>query len=132
MRVENWPVILAAEIQKARKRAFSFGRADCALWAADVVQAITGADPAAPWRGSYGDRHGALKLLAQFGGLREAATALLGEPIATSFAQRGDVVLLAGPEGYSLGICEGALLWAMGEEGIVSRPIGDAICAWRV
>lgn len=131
MRLDNWPTLLAKEIEAARVRPFSFGEADCALWAADVVLAITGSDPAARWRGAYDSEFGALRLIAQHGGLRQMATEALGEPINPAFAQRGDMVLIADGGGYSLGICVGAQLAGMGERGLVFRPMSEAVCAWR-
>lgn len=133
MRHENWSEVLAEQIEGARKRPFSFGAFDCALWAADVVLAMTGVDYAAKWRERYNGDREALKLIAAAGGLREMAAEVLGEPIAPTFAQRGDVVLITGGAlGYSLGICNGVNLAAAGHDGLVFLPMRDAVCAWRV
>src|SRR5438477_1821916 len=102
MRVEDWPERLTAEIAKARALHFEWGTRDCALWAFEVVVALTGVDHADDCRGTYGDREGSMRCLAQvFGcGLVDAVTSRLGEPLPTPLhAQRGDVVAIETPDG---------------------------------
>lgn len=136
MRYEDWPERLNAEVQKARGKAFVWGTCDCALWALEVVAALTGTDHVATVRGTYESRDGALRCLASnWGcGLEDAVTILLGEPLPTPlYAQRGDVVSIGTDDGPALGICLGAELAFLAQEGgLTLRPITEAGRAWRV
>ena len=66
MRKEDWPERLMALIAERRSRPFAWGEQDCALFACDAVAAMTGADPAAWFRGRYRTRRGAYALLKRF------------------------------------------------------------------
>jgi hypothetical protein len=132
-RYEDWPQRLVAAIEAARGRPFAWGAMDCCLFAADVVLAMTGVDYAAGFRGRYDSRAGAVALLGARGGLEAVATSALGEPLPTTLmAQRGDVVMVRSPEGPALGVCEGVMAWFAGPDGVVPRPMREAVKAWRV
>lgn len=138
-RKENWPEILAAEIQGARKRPFSFGTHDCCAFAARVVEAMTGVN----WKDTfltYTDAAGAQDIIDEQGGVESLATQCLGPPIPPLCAQRGDVCLveLSGADigehgAFVLGICDGArVVVARPPAGIVQLPLRMAVKAWRV
>lgn len=137
MKLDNWPLRLAEAIESARSKLFSYGAFDCGLFAADCVIAQTGVDPAAAIRG-YTNKHAALRIIAEHGGVLAMCTALLGkEPIHPSQAHRGDVVAAiidAGedPGMESIGICDGARAWFPSQSGVTSRPTLSAIAAWRI
>lgn len=135
-RFEDWPERLSAEIAKARAAPFEWGAHDCALWAFEVVAALTGVDHVAQVRGTYATREGALRCLAsEWGcGLLEATAALLGDPLQSPlYAQRGDVVAIETADGPALGICLGAELAFIEQRGgLTLKPITDATRAWRV
>lgn len=63
MRRLNWHQHLAQTLQAAMTRPFSWGEHDCCLFAADCVQAVTGVDVAADFRGTYTTPLGAKKPL---------------------------------------------------------------------
>jgi hypothetical protein len=96
-RYGDWPERLARCIAAARTRRFAWGEHDCALFAADCVQAMTGRDPAGAYRGRYRTALGVARLLRQRNSdLAGAWTAALGAPLANpAYAQRGDVVVFA-------------------------------------
>lgn len=142
-RLENWPAALAALFAHARAQPLVWGRHDCCLFAADAVLAITGADPAAALRGTYGDVKGARRIVKRHGGsierLAEAMAARHGWPERpVAFARRGDLVLLEPAEllapGWPqvLGIVTGALAAAPGEAGLSFAPLGQARRAWSI
>jgi hypothetical protein len=134
-RVQDWPRRLAEEIEQARTQPFDWGRCDCALFAADVVQALTGKDLAAPFRGLYDSRHGAARALLALGYacLEDAATAALGVPRASpALAQRGDVVMVKTAEGPALGICNGSVAACAGPDGLSFVPMPLWLKAWEV
>lgn len=96
IRREGWPELLMRFIRDARHRPFVWGEWDCFLFASAAVQVLTGADPAASWRGKYHDERGAEACLAAAGGLTMVWTEALGPfPILPAFAQRGDIALVS-------------------------------------
>lgn len=134
-RFETWPKILAEKIQDARGKPFAWGTHDCALWAFEVVAALTGIDHVAEVRGTYDSREGALRCLASTWGcgLEDSVTLLLGEPLPSPlYAQRGDVVSIGTGDGPALGICLGADLVFVSADGLALRSITDVIRGWRV
>lgn len=132
-RAEDWPARLAAAIERARREPFAWGRQDCALFAADAVCALTGADPAEPFRGRYDDALSAARVLSELGGLYQAMTDLMGDPLPALQARRGDLVLWVQTEsGETLGVCCGRQFAAPGPDGLVFVALDAALCAWRV
>lgn len=84
---------------------FEWGKLDCALFAADAVELMTGEDLASEFRGKYDSEEGAQKALsaANGGGLVGVLNAKL-EPVNKEFCQRGDVVLFKTETGPTTGI----------------------------
>lgn len=131
-RVPDWPQRLAAAVEAARLQPFDWGRHDCALWAADVVLALTGEDHGAAFRGQYRSRGGAAFVIARAGGLAAIATRALGAPVPITQAQRGDVCLLDCEFGPALGICIGDRVAFTGPPGLVLVPLLECAQAWHV
>lgn len=138
-RFEDWPIRLDRFLQAASGRPFSWGGhgggSDCALFAADAVQAIRGDDPAAAFRGRYTTAIGAARALKRYGAgdLESTATMMLGEPLANPLlAQRGDVVSVDTEDGPALGVCVGAKVAVVGKTGLVQMQLRGARKAWRV
>lgn len=131
-RIEGWEARLAEEIEAARGKPFVWGQHDCATWAFDVRRALTGQDAAAAWRGRYSSAKGAvrtLRLVLRAASHAEAATAILGPPLAHPLsAQRGDIVLADD----AFGVCAGADCAFLAPEGFAFRPITEIDLAWRV
>jgi hypothetical protein len=134
-RLPDWEARLAAYLEPLRLRPFAWGTHDCCIFAAGAVEAITGVDAMAEFRGHYRTRIGSLRALRRFGaGTLEATLDAKFTPIAASIAQRGDIVMSSG----ALGICWGEFLIAVGSEGdreglvrIARRDWIDPI-AWAV
>lgn len=132
VRREDWPLRLAAFVEAARARPFSYGDWDCCLMAAAWVNEATGVDHAADLCGRYADEPGAAALLADRGGVQAIATAALGNPIRPAFAQRGDLVMIETPRGPALGVCIGADAVFPGARGAQWVPMAQWRHAWRV
>lgn len=132
LRVDQWPEILAAEIERARNRPFQWGTHDCALMAADIVLAMTGVDYAAEFRGRYRSALGAARLLKRGGGLWAVLDRQLGASVPAAMAQRGDVVLARFAAGDTAGVCVGGQSAFPGLQGVVFRPTIECLAAWRV
>jgi len=129
---EGWPELMNAHIRAVRKQPFVAGKFDCCLFAADCVQAMTGEDPAADFRGKYSTMEGAIAALKEFsgGGLLETMLLLAErfgwEKIDHRYkAQRGDIVMgnpkvLVGDYDMdgSMGICCGPICVFVGDQDL--------------
>ena len=132
MRHENWPELLAEELEGARERPFSFGAGhDCTAFAMRIVAALTGRDHLAEFP-AYTTETEAAAILAAHGGLRAMATRQFGAPIAVAYAQRGDLVLLPTERGDALGICMGSGAAFAAPVGVTVMAMQQVVAAWRV
>lgn len=88
---------------------FSYGQNDCALFVADCLEAVTGVDFAAPYRGLYHTAAAALRVLRDDGysDLCALVAAHL-EEIPPAMARAGDVMAFPAEEtDWALGIVNG-------------------------
>jgi hypothetical protein len=128
MRFQNWEKLLNDYLSQVGP--FEWGANDCCLFAANGVFAITGEDYAKPYRG-YKTAKGALGKLKDIG-VDGVATKALGEPKPPTLAKRGDVVSFESGNGLALGLCIGAKIAAVGQDGLIMLPMNQAIQAWSV
>ena len=131
MRLPDWEARLRSVIDAWAGEPFVWGERDCALWAAAAVEAQTGQDFAAPFRGRYRTGAGASRALRLYGAgdLPATMTAALGEPVHPSMAGRGDIVMLDG----AAGVCVGAhSLFLVEGEGMTRIPTLRCDLAWKV
>lgn len=133
IRKENWPELLLDAVEAARSKPFAWGQHDCCTFAADCVQAMTGVDLMAEFRGRYTSAKGAVKVVAKAGhaALADAWCAALAE-IAPLAAQRGDVVMFETDEGLAVGVVTGTQAVAAGPDGVTFVPLELWLRAWRV
>lgn len=131
-RHEDWPKRLDLAIEAARGRLFCWGQHDCALFAANVVQQLTGIDYATSWRGTYSTALEAKRRLGDAGGLLQVVTDALGTPIPAAQASRGDVVALQTENGPAIGICVGIDAAFPGESRLMFVRTDRCLQAWRV
>jgi hypothetical protein len=137
-RCNNWPKKLAEWWAQKQAAPFVWGVNDCCLAACDWLAACVGEDPARvlKLRGKYRTAVGAAKVLKARGGVRGIAEAWCkrkgwGE-VPVLCAQRGDLALVAMPEGEALGVVGGALVGVPGKDGLATVPAGEALTAWAV
>lgn len=121
----DWRSRLAQYLAAVAHRPFRPGQHDCALFAAGAVEAMTGADLASAWRGSYRRLEDGLAALqaAGFEGLPALAAACFPE-VAPALAQAGDLAVLPGDEtGAALGVVQGPAVYVLDPRGlaVVSR-----------
>lgn len=134
MRFDAWERRLNAMIDKHGRLPHDWGKQDCVLFAADCVWAVTAKDPAAGLRRTYDSEAGALRLIAEAGGLealveaRLAAAGIPSQRIDPRFAQRGDLCLIE--NGKALGIIHGSGILAKALTGLQQHPIADAAICW--
>lgn len=144
-RVQNWDTRAFHDFLLQRATApFVWGANDCALFAADGIQVITGVDIAADFRGKYVDEAGAWETIREIcGGKTSVADAAaycaeqngLAELEHTRCAQRGDLVVFENAEGVlvaGLVHLSGAHIVAVGEQGLYRFPISAIKRAWNV
>jgi hypothetical protein len=129
----EWRSRLSACIEGALQRPFEWGRHDCALFAAEAVQAMTGTDFAEFWRGRYRSAAGAMKILGRGGydSHVDYAAAHLPE-LHPALAATGDIAVIAAAEGPALGVVTGAFVAVPGPEGLSFVPRSEAVRAFHV
>ena len=131
-RLPDWQLRLDGFVRARAHQPFAWGSNDCATFAADCVEALTGARLLPELR-SYATALQAMRLIEERGGLRGVATEALGEPIRPAFAAIGDVVLVSSAAGgEALGICNGSVVLGPGADGMEVIGMDAAIAAWRV
>ena len=141
-RYENWPIRLQTYLQGRAFEQFEYGRMDCCLFVCGAIAAMTGIDPAEPFRQKYGTREQAMAAVRGYSGIdgsvrtvTELVTAELGmAEVPVRQAQRGDLLLLRRSRDWSLALValngrEMAVLTR--RQGVRLLPI-QAERAWRV
>lgn len=107
MRVFNWSDRLNEVMEGNKEKEFSLGTWDCGIFISTAIQAITGSEESYcdPFVGKYTTEAGFLRVLKKhgYGELRDIIYDKLGEPIHSSRAHRGDVVIFNGCAGINLG-----------------------------
>jgi hypothetical protein len=107
MKTEGWQDRFAAYFETARTRKFEWGIFDCCLFAADVVDTITGSTFRSQLAACYTDESSALAYIASFGTLDAAVSSWLGPSQAPNFAGPGDIVIANLDNGPTVGVCLG-------------------------
>lgn len=130
-RLPDWQLRWEAFVRERQALPFAWGSNDCAMFAADAVQAMTGVRLLPLMRG-YSSAREALVLIEQAGGLRGIATHALGGFILPAYATVGDVVLVRVGKREALAICNGGTAIGPGPSGVVAVQMADALTAWRV
>lgn len=133
-RLPDWEDRLGALIAERRDVSFGWGTHDCALWGADIVEALTGVDHGAPFRGKYDDAEGAARALRDFGQgtiVRTFDAVLKRCPLA--LLQRGDIAMIgSGIKGVSVGGVIGGDALFIGDLGLERRAVRDCTRGWKV
>lgn len=135
-RLDGWQRRFVAVTDEIRRKPFAWGSHDCGpAFAGRIVEALTGDDIAAPFRGKYDDAAGALRTLRETGftDLADLVASLLPE-IHPSRARKGDLAAFKddSPFGASLGIVNGERVLVLRPEGIGTMDLLAAHRAYRV
>ena len=127
MRLHDWEHRLTQYVSRVAREGFAYGRHDCALFAAGGVEAVTGTDPAAAWRGRYTTLAEGLRLIRAAGFDDHVAAALHGFPaIPAARVMVADLAVVPAEEGLALGIVQGALIYVLRPGGLGLVPLGTA------
>lgn len=134
-RLPDWVERLDALVRERLPQPFAWGTHDCCTWAADAVQAVTGDDPMAAWRGSYASQEAAEAVIGP-GGLSAHVAhvmALYGAPeCPPRLAQRGDVVMVEVGNETLCGVVVGTSVLITGTERMCRVPMRRVVRAWAV
>ena len=133
IRLPDWRNRLVKYLLDVGRTPFRDGVHDCALFFAGGVQAMTGHDYAAAYRGRYTPLRGGFRILRKDGFRDHIALAkshLSEKPAA--FAQAGDGAHVEAPEGDALGIVQGASIYVLLPSGLALVPLTHARCALEV
>ncbi|MGN6146871.1 MAG: DUF6950 family protein [Mesorhizobium sp.] len=135
-RLPDWNARLHAYVDAVKRRPFDWVGHDCAAgFVAGAVEAMTGEDIAAGYRGRYRTERGALGVMkrAGFTNLADVAASKLPE-IHISQARMGDVAAIPTdtPFGFVLGIVNGEMILALRPDGVGLAPLLSATRAFRV
>lgn len=133
-RAEDWSARLAEQTARAFYKPFAWGQHDCALFAADCIDAMTDARIAQRYRGTYKTAAQAKRItgpdLECFVELMAAEHHLREVPVLE--AQRGDVAVFDSAHGPTLGVVVGRHIAAPGPQYLVLELITRGRRAWRV
>lgn len=112
-RKKDWRASLVAYVASVSKAEFKPGRHDCALFAAGAVEAMTGEDLAAKWRGKYRSLKRGQVLLQKsgFADHIELAASHFDE-VPPLMAQVGDIAVIEASGEDALGVVQGSYVWA--------------------
>ncbi|AHI61254.1 hypothetical protein vBVpaS1601_29 [Vibrio phage vB_VpaS_1601] len=133
MRIQNWPRVIADQIKEHSNIPFEWGKKDCCLAVADIVNLYAGFDIAEDFRGKYKTLLGSKRALKTYGqgDIKSTIDTMMTE-IPVEEAGRGDLALVKTEAGESLAILFSTRAWAMGENGMVALTMDKVICTWRV
>lgn len=130
----DWHARLTGFLLDCAGRPYRPGRFDCAIFAAGAIEAMTGVDLAADWRGRYRTLRGGLRVLRAEGYHDHLALAAAHFPaIPIALAQSGDLAVVDGPDGPALGVVMGPQIHALHPEaGLVALPLLQAQGGFRI
>jgi hypothetical protein len=121
---------------------FAWGTNDCAIFAADAIQSITGVDIAEDFRGLYTTERGAMKAIKKVAGGSTIADAAaycaekhgLVEHQYPLMAKRGDLVIIKNRDGKEIAGVIGLNGHPLspGDNGLVQFSILDVTRAWSL
>lgn len=127
VRLPDWRNRLIAFLTDCAARPFVEGEHDCALFLAGGVQAMTGVDYAAPYRGAYRSTAEGLRLLRAKGFKDHVALArarLASKPVSMGF--EGDGAVIREGRVPALGIVQGASVYVLRTTGFGIVPLAAA------
>ncbi|MDR5655368.1 DUF6950 family protein [Ruixingdingia sedimenti] len=117
-RLPDWQVRLRRWLTGAAGRPIVPGQWDCCLFAAGAVEAQTGVDLAADWRGRYSTFAGGRRILRRAGYADHVALIAAHLPEApVNMALPGDIAIVPGEEGDAGGVVQGAGVYVLSRSG---------------
>lgn len=134
-RLPDWDRRLVRVTEKHMNLSGEWGASDCLLTVGDAIEAVTGTDLLAPYRGRYKTEKGAARLMRRNGceTVEDVFRAFFSlPPVGRLLAQRGDVgVVMQGGE-PTAGYVTDQGFAAKGERGLVFHPVTEIVAAFKV
>lgn len=113
-RLPDWQPRLHAWLRGINGRAIRPGQHDCCLFGAGAIEAQTGVDIAAPWRGRYTTFAGGRRILRKAGYADHIDLIAQTLPEAhVSAALPGDIAILPTEDGDAVGVVQGAAVYVL-------------------
>lgn len=129
MRLSDWESRLSSYIASKRHEPFAYGRNDCCYFCFGAVEAITGEDRMAEFRGKYRTLAGSLRALRDIGaGDLESTMDVKFPEVTVGLARRGDIALFDG----SIGVVDGSFAWFVSDDGLERVPRRYWVKCWGV
>lgn len=133
MRKENWQKDFSSLLMKKVHEPFGWGKNDCIIFGAQVVETITGEDFYSQYLG-YESKKEADVIIKKNGGVEKLISKHLGRSFENVlFARRGDLVLMHLPQ-KTIGVVDdtGEKIACLSESGLIRLPLKKAVRFWRV
>ena len=128
-KVGDWESALYQYIEECRHKPFEYGVNDCCMFAAGAVQAITGEDPMAEFRGQYKSQATSIRALKEIGaGDLESTIDGKFPVIDVGLAQRGDLAFYDN----AIGVVAGSWAWFVSDDGLERIDRSQWAKAWSV
>lgn len=117
-RLPDWQPRLHAWLRRVRTCPIRPGHHDCCLFGAGAIEAQTGIDIAAPWRGRYTTFAGGRRILRRAGHADHVALIAATLPEAhVSTALDGDIAIVPTEDGDAVAVVQGAVVYVMALDG---------------
>lgn len=128
-RLSTWEDRLSEYIASKRDEPFGYGINDCCTFVGGAVEAMTGTDAMAEFRGKYKTLASSVKALREIGcGDLESTIDSKFPVIPVSLAQRGDIAFYDG----SLGVVMDGYAWFVSDDGLERIDRASWIKTWSV
>ena len=132
MKRYDWVRQMYNQIDAIQNEPFAWGKNDCCLFSARVVDAMCDTDFADQLRQEYQDERTALLYIASFGSIPKALEYWLGRPQPLIYAQRGDVMVFDNLGQETVGISVGDSIISTGHTGLVRVSKDLALHSWAI
>lgn len=132
-RENDWDHRLARVTEKHMRLSGEWGATDCLLTVGEAIEAVTGNDPFAAYRGRYKTERGAARVMRRNGCKDvEAVLARLFQPVGRLLAQRGDVGTVMQGGALTAGYVTEYGFAAKGPNGLIFHPVTEIVSAFKV
>lgn len=134
-RVPDWDRALPLVVERHMALPGEWGVSDCLLTAGDAIEAVTGVDILAEFRGRYSTEIGAARLMRKHGceNVDDVFRVFFSlPPVGRLMAQRGDVGTVMQGGQLTAGFMTERGFAAKGEHGLVFHDITEIVAAFKV
>lgn len=133
-RLSDWRPRLRRYLSACAGRQLVPGQHDCCLFGAGAVEAQTGVDLAAPWRGRYTTFAGGYRILRKAGYADHIALIADHLPeLPVAAARAGDIAIVPGEDGDAVGVVQGEAVYVLGRDARLALvPMAPVLRLFRV